>query len=144
MATTVRQMLTPGTEVFSVAPETTVFDALKLMADKDVGAVVVLANGALAGIFTERDYARKVVLLGKTSKDMAVREIMTTQVVTIDPSWSIERCMALMDERRIRHLPVLEGGKVVGLVSIRAIVGAIVAEQKYTITHLENYIASGS
>jgi CBS domain-containing protein len=137
-------MLTVGKEVFSVTPETTVFDALKLMADKDVGAVVVLTGGSLVGIFTERDYARKVVLLGKTSKDMAVREIMTTQVVTIDPSWSIERCMALMDERRIRHLPVVEGSKVVGLVSIRAIVGAIVAEQKYTITHLEKYIASGS
>ena len=137
-------MLTAGKDVFSVTPEATVFDALKLMADKDVGAVVVLSGGSLAGIFTERDYARKVVLLGKTSKDMAVREIMTTQVVTIDPSWSVERCMALMDERRIRHLPVVEAGKVVGIVSIRAIVGAVVAEQKYTITHLENYISSGS
>ena len=137
-------MLTAGAEVFSVSPDTTVFDALRLMADKDVGAVVVLTSGSLVGIFTERDYARKVALVGKTSKDLAVRDVMSTQVVTIDPSWTVERCMALMDERRIRHLPVIEGSKVVGLISIRAVVGAVVAEQKYTITHLEKYIASGS
>ena len=144
MATTAKQMLVTGSDVFAVTPDTTVFDALRLMADKDVGAVVVLSNGQLVGIFTERDYARKVVLVGKASRDLPVTEIMSTDVVTIDPSWTTDRCMALMDERRIRHLPVIDGGKVVGLVSIRAVVSAIVAEQKYTIQHLERYITSGS
>lgn len=144
MATTAKQMLVAGSEVFTVTPDTTVLDALRLMADKDVGAVVVLSKGQLVGIFTERDYARKVVLVGKASKDLRVAEIMSTDVVTIDPSWTTDRCMALMDERRIRHLPVIDGGKVVGVVSIRAVVSAIVAEQKYTIQHLEKYITSGS
>lgn len=144
MATTARQMLVAGSEVFAVAPDTTVFEALRLMATKDLGAVVVLSAGQLVGIFTERDYARKVVLLGKASKDLPVREIMSTDVVTIDPSWTTDRCMALMDERRIRHLPVVDGGKVIGVVSIRAVVSAIVAEQRYTIHHLEKYITSGS
>jgi len=144
VATTAKQMLVAGSEVFSVAPETTVFDALRLMAEKDIGAVVVVSKGALAGIFTERDYARKVVLVGRASKDLRVSEIMSTDVVTIDPSWTTDRCMALMDERRIRHLPVLEDGRVLGVVSIRAVVSAIVAEQRYTIHHLEKYIASGA
>jgi CBS domain-containing protein len=137
-------MLVAGSEVFAVAPDTTVFEALRLMATKDVGAVVVLSAGQLVGIFTERDYARKVVLLGKASKDLPVREIMSTDVMTIDPSWTTDRCMALMDERRIRHLPVVDGGTVIGVVSIRAVVSAIVAEQRYTIHHLEKYITSGS
>lgn len=144
MATTARQMLVAGSEVFAVTPETSVFETLRLMAAKDVGAVVVLSAGQLVGIFTERDYARKVVLFGKASKDLPVREIMSTDVVTIDPSWTTDRCMALMDERRIRHLPVVDGGKVIGVVSIRAVVSAIVAEQRYTIHHLEKYITSGS
>jgi CBS domain-containing protein len=137
-------MLVAGSEVHAVAPDTTVLDALRLMASKDVGAVVVLSKGQLVGIFTERDYARKVVLEGKASKDLAVTEIMSTDVVTIDPSWTTDRCMALMDERRIRHLPVVDGGKVVGVVSIRGVVSAIVAEQRYTIHHLEKYISSGA
>jgi CBS domain-containing protein len=137
-------MLVAGSEVFAVAPDTTVLDALRLMANKDVGAVVVLSKGQLVGIFTERDYARKVVLEGKASRDLPVAEIMSTDVVTIDPSWTTDRCMALMDERRIRHLPVVDGGKVLGVVSIRAVVSAIVAEQRYTIHHLEKYISSGA
>jgi CBS domain-containing protein len=137
-------MLVSGSEVFTVSPDTTVLDALRLMADKDVGAVVVLSNGRLVGIFTERDYARKVVLVGKASRNLPVSEIMSTDVVTIDPTWTTDRCMALMDERRIRHLPVVDGGKVVGVVSIRAVVSAIVAEQRYTIQHLEKYISSGA
>ena len=144
MATTVRQMLVAGSEVHAVTTDTTVLEALRLMARKDVGAVVVLSNGRLVGIFTERDYARKVVLVGKASRDLPVAEIMSTDVVTIDPSWTTDRCMALMDERRIRHLPVVDGGKVIGVISIRAVVSAIVAEQKYTIQHLERYITSGS
>ncbi|MCX6545296.1 MAG: CBS domain-containing protein [Acidobacteria bacterium] len=137
-------MLVSGSEVFTVSPDTTVLDALRLMADKDVGAVVVLSNSRLVGIFTERDYARKVVLVGKASRNLPVSEIMSTDVVTIDPSWTTDRCMALMDERRIRHLPVVDGGKVVGVVSIRGVVSAIVAEQRYTIQHLEKYISSGA
>ena len=144
MATTARQMLVAGSEVHAVAPDATVLDALRLMARKDVGAVVVLSNDQLVGIFTERDYARKVVLVGKASRDLPVTEIMSTDVVTIDPSWTTDRCMALMDERRIRHLPVVDGGKVIGVVSIRGVVSAIVAEQRYTIHHLEKYITSGS
>lgn len=144
MATTARQMLVAGSDVYAVAPDATVLDALRLMAEKDVGALVVLSRGELVGIFTERDYARKVALQGKASKDVPVSEIMSTDVVTIDPSWTTDRCMALMDERRIRHLPVVDGGKVVGVVSIRAVVSAIVAEQKYTIQHLEKYISSGA
>jgi CBS domain-containing protein len=144
VATTAKQMLVAGSDVYSVSPDTTVFDALRLMADKDVGAVVVLSKGQLVGIFTERDYARKVVLEGKASKGLPVAEIMSTDVVTIDSSWTTDRCMALMDERRIRHLPVVEGDKVVGVVSIRGVVSAIVAEQRYTIHHLEKYITSGS
>jgi len=144
VATTVRELLAKNAEVYWVSPDATVLEALRIMANKDVGAIVVLSGNVLVGIFTERDYARKVVLLGKSSKDMPVREIMSGQVITIDPTWTIERCMALMDERRIRHLPVIDDGKIVGLVSIRAIVSAIVAEQKYTIHHLEKYISSGS
>jgi CBS domain-containing protein len=144
VATTAKQMLVAGSEVHAVTPNTTVFDALRLMADKDVGALVVLSMGQLVGIFTERDYARKVVLEGKTSKDLPVTEIMSTDVVTIDPSWTTDRCMALMDERRIRHLPVVDAGQVVGVISIRAVVSAIVAEQRYTIHHLEKYISSGA
>jgi len=144
VATTARQMLVAGSEVHAVAPDATVLDALRLMARKDVGAVVVLSNDQLVGIFTERDYARKVVLVGKASRDLPVTEIMSTDVVTIDPSWTTDRCMALMDERRIRHLPVVDGGKVIGVVSIRGVVSAIVAEQRYTIHHLEKYITSGS
>ena len=144
MATTVRQMLTAGAEVFAVSPETTVLDALRLMANKDIGAVVVLSKGTLVGIFTERDYARKVVLVGKSSKDLLVREIMSTEVIAIDPGWTVDGCMALMDEKRIRHLPVVDNGVVLGVVSIRAVVSAIVAEQKYEIHHLVKYITSGS
>jgi CBS domain-containing protein len=137
-------MLVAGSDVHAVSPDTTVFAALRLMAEKDVGAVVVLSKGTMVGIFTERDYARKVVLEGKASKDLPVADIMSTDVVTIDPSWTTDRCMALMDERRIRHLPVVADGKVVGVVSIRSVVSAIVAEQRYTIHHLEKYITSGS
>jgi signal-transduction protein with cAMP-binding, CBS, and nucleotidyltransferase domain len=143
MTTTVRQMLTRKPDVYSVTPDATIFDALRLMSDKNVGAVLILSGNDIAGIVSERDYARKVVLLGKTSKDTPVSEIMTTGVICVDPGWSANECMALMTEKRIRHLPVVESGRVVGVISIGDVVRAVVDEHQFTIRSLEQYIASG-
>ena len=143
MVTTVRQMLARGGAVHTVTPATTVFDALRLMADRNIGAVLVMDGDTLAGIFTERDYARKVVLKGKNSKDPPVGEVMTGRLVTIDPTWTAGQCMALMDEQHIRHLPVLEEGKVAGVISIRDANRAVVEEQQVAIRQLENYISQG-
>jgi CBS domain-containing protein len=142
MTTTVRQMLRGKREIYSVAPDDTVFDALQLMADKNVGAVLVLSGDELDGIFSERDYARKVILLGKTSKDTLVREIMTTRVICVEPDWTADQCMALMTDKRVRHLPVIDGGRVAGVISIGDVVRAVVDEQQFTITTLERYIMS--
>ncbi len=142
--TTVRQMLAhKPADVFSVAPKTTVFDALQLMSEKNVGAVVVCEGDRLVGILSERDYARKVALHGKSSRDTPLREIMTSRVLCIDPAQTADQCMALMTDKRIRHLPVLEGGKLIGIISIGDVVRAIVKEQQFTIEQLENYIGSG-
>lgn len=143
MVTTVRQMLARGGTVHAVSPATTVLDALRIMADKNIGAVLVMDGDSLAGIFTERDYARKVVLVGKSSKETPVGEVMTGRLVTIDPTWTAGQCMALMDEQHIRHLPVLEGGKVAGVISIRDANRAVVEEQQFAIRQLENYISQG-
>jgi CBS domain-containing protein len=143
MSTTVRQMLQGKSAVHTVSPDDTVLDALRLMAERNIGAVIVLTEGRLEGILSERDYARKVVLLGKASKETPVREIMTTEVVTIDPGWSAEQCMALMNQRRVRHLPVLEDDQLVGIVSIGDIVRTVVDEQQFAIASLESYIANG-
>jgi CBS domain-containing protein len=124
----------------SVSPASTVLDALKLMADKNVGSVLVMNGDTLAGIFTERDYARKVVLKGKSSRETTIGEVMTGRLVTVDPTWTAGQCMALMDEQHIRHLPVLENGQVIGVISIRDANRAVVEEQKFTIRQLENYI----
>ena len=142
MTTTVRQMLREKREIYSVAPDDTVYDALRLMADKNVGAVLVLSGGELDGIFSERDYARKVILLGKTSKDTLVREIMTTRVICVEPDWTANQCMALMTDRRVRHLPVMDGGLLAGVISIGDVVRAVVDEQQFTISSLERYIMS--
>ena len=129
-----------GHDVWSVTPDTTVFDALRLMADKNIGAVVVLEEAGLAGIFSERDYAREVILKGRSSKEMPVSDIMTSVVATVTPKNSIEECMSLMTNKRIRHLPVLDGDDLVGVVSIGDIVNSIISDQEFTIKQLESYI----
>jgi CBS domain-containing protein len=118
----------PG--VYWVAPDTSIFSALELLAEKDVGALVVMEAEKLTGMFSERDYARKVVILGKSSKDTPVREIMTTQVVCVDPEQDVPHCMMLMTEQRIRHLPVLEGGRLIGLLSIGDLVKEVVSHHE--------------
>jgi CBS domain-containing protein len=133
-----------GKDIWTTTLEATVFDALQLMADKNVGALLVIESGRLVGIFSERDYARKVVLKGKFSKSTTVREVMTGNLVTATPNQSIEECMQLMTEHRIRHLPILEDGKLAGLISIRDVVEALISDKEFIITQLENYITGKS
>ncbi len=138
---TVRQMIDEKSqELLSVAPETTVFEALQIMKDFDIGALVVLDKGRLVGIFSERDYARKVILLGKSSKDTLVSEIMTIRVMYVNPENTVDECMALMTEKRVRHLPVVLSQSVVGVISIGDIVREMLSEQKFIISQLEQYI----
>jgi len=143
MTTIVRQISARESGVPALGPDATMLDALRLMADKNIGAVLVLSGDEIAGIVSERDYARKVALLGKSSKDTPLREIMTTNVVRVDPGWTADQCMALMTEKRIRHLPVVEQDKVVGIISIGDVVRAVVDEHQFTIQSLEQYIRSG-
>ncbi len=144
MGATVRQILqSKGGRIWSVGPHATVFDALMLMAEKDIGAVVVVEGGKLVGIFSERDYARKVVLKGRSSKDTLVSELMTPDVFYVHPDQTIEECMALMTKRHIRHLPVLDGDDLVGIITIGDAVKAVIADQEVMISSLENYIRGG-
>lgn len=129
-------------DIHSIGPDAPVFDALKLLAEKDIGALLVVAGGKLVGILSERDYARKVILQGKSSHDVLVREIMTEKVLSVRPEQTVEDCMALMTSKRIRHLPVLEGEAIAGLLSIGDLVKAVIAEQEQTIKQLESYIHS--
>jgi len=129
-----------GSAVWSIAPNATVFDAIQLMADKNVGALPVVENGKLAGIISERDYTRKVILKGKSSKETPVRDIMTQELVTAGAGDSVTECMRVMTEKRIRHLPVMEGSKMIGLVSIGDLVRRIISAQTATIDNLEKYI----
>jgi len=124
----------------SVTPSTTVFEALQRMADHNIGALLVMNGDRLAGIFSERDYARKVALRGLTSKDTTVGELMTGKVITVGPAWTADQCMALMTEHHIRHLPVVEGDRVLGVISIGDAVKAVVDEQHFVIGQLTNYI----
>jgi CBS domain-containing protein len=140
---TVSQLLQDKSgDVWSVSPDSSVFDALKLMAEKNCGALLVMADGKLRGILSERDYARKVILLGKSSHELKVGDIMSDKVVCVAPGQTVDECMALMTNNRIRHLPVLEGGRVVGVLSIGDLVKEVIAEQQRTIRQLESYIHS--
>jgi CBS domain-containing protein len=139
---TVRQVLQakPKKEVYAIAPDARVFDALKLMAEKDVGALLVVENERIAGILSERDYARKVILHGKSSHDIPVREIMTDQVVTVKPEQTVDECMQIMTRGHFRHLPVVENERLIGVVSIGDLVKEVISEQQQTIRELESYI----
>lgn len=140
---TVSQLLQgKGGSIWSVTPESSVFDALKLMAEKNCGALLVMEGDKLRGIISERDYARKVILLGKSSHELSVSEIMSDKVVCVGPKQTVDECMGLMSSKRIRHLPVLEGGKVSGMLSIGDLVKEVIAEQQMTIQQLESYIHS--
>ena len=139
---TVRQMLHGKTPLISISSTGSVYDALALMARHDVGALVVLDEGQLVGMFSERDYARKVILHGKTSKDLTVSEIMTPRVLCVGPDDSVEACMALMTSKHVRHLPVIDGSTVIGIVSIGDVVKALLHEQQFVINQLERYITA--
>jgi len=138
---TIRQLLNQkGGKVCSIGPDATVFDAVAKMAENDIGSLTVMDSEALIGIITERDYARNVVLKGKSSSTTAIWEIMDRRVITVRPEQSVEECMALMTERHVRHLPVVEGEKVIGIVSIGDLVKSIIGDQKFTIDQLHHYI----
>lgn len=138
---TIREILDDkGTRVWSIAPDRTVFDALALMGEKEVGALTVVENGRLVGIISERDYARKVILKGKTSRETQVSEIMSAHVISTRVERTVQECMQIMTDRRIRHLPVLEAGELVGIISIGDLVKALIAEQQFMIEQLESYI----
>ncbi|MEH6416617.1 CBS domain-containing protein [Pseudomonas sp. CGJS7] len=140
---TVRQLLeAKAAEVFAIGPDAPVIDAIRLMAEKRIGAVLVMEGPRLAGILSERDYARKIVLQGRSSADTPVRDIMTAQVVSVGLGDSAERCMQIVTDKRIRHLPVLEGGQVVGVVSIGDLVKAVIEDQQVELDQLQRYIAS--
>lgn len=138
---TVRQLLKrKGSEVLSISPKATVREALTLMASRNVGALMVLSGGELVGIITERDYARKVILMGRTSKDTRVEEVMSTELTTVRSEQSVTDCMELMTDKRIRHLPVVDDGRLGGVISIGDVVMAVISVQASTIEHLEEYI----
>ena len=130
-----------GRHVIEISPDSSVFEAIKIMADKSIGSLVVMEDEKLAGIVTERDYARKVIVKGRSSKSTRVAEIMTADVVTTSSAETVDKCMAVMTELRIRHLPVLENNRVIGMISIGDLVQAIIADQKEEIEHLEHYIS---
>jgi len=141
-AGTINEILnSKGTQVWSVSPETMVFDAIQLMADKNIGALLVIEENKLIGILSERDYTRKIALKGKSSKQTSVREILSGQVIHATPDHTIEECMRLMTDHRVRHLPVLDGEKICGLVSIGDLVNWIISAQTTTIQQLQTYIS---
>lgn len=140
---TARQLLEEkGHQVWSIAPDATVYDALALMAEQDIGSLAVLQDGRLVGLISERDYARKVILKGRLSKDTPVRDIMATRMPYAQPEQTVEECMAIVTDQRVRHLPVLEDGRLIGIVSIGDLVKAIIDEQQFIIDQLVHYINS--
>ncbi|GIW30441.1 MAG: inosine-5-monophosphate dehydrogenase [Meiothermus sp.] len=141
MTSTVRQLLlAKGNTVYAIPPEATVFEALERMAAYDVGALMVMKGDQLVGIFSERDYARKIILMGRISKETRVEEVMTSDLITVTPEATMADCMNLMTSHRIRHLPVLEEGRLVGVISIGDVVKAIMTQQEFMIAELESYI----
>lgn len=138
----VRELLKNQDSIALIKPQDSVFDALQTLADRDVGALVVMDQGKLVGIFSERDYTRKIALAGKSSKDTQVQDIMTAKVLTVSAQTRTRECMALMSQKKIRHLPVIDGDKVLGMISIRDLMDEIIAEQETTINQLQTYIAS--
>lgn len=141
---TVRDVIkAKGHDVFSIGPDASVFDALTLMADKNIGAVLVVDGERTLGIFTERDYSRQVVLKGRASRETPVRDVMTARVVYVTPDQSMDDCMALMTKMRCRHLPVVEAGHVAGVLSVGDVVKAVISDKQFLIEQLENYITSG-
>ena len=130
--------------VWSVSPDTSVYDAIALMAEKNIGALLVMSDSKLVGIMSERDYARKVVLAGRSSRETKVSDVMASRVIFVKPSETVEECMALMTNKRIRHLPVMADNELVGLVSIGDLVKAVIEEQKFIIGQLENYITGAT
>ena len=128
-------------DLFTISPDATVFDAIVRMAEKNIGALLVMSGEGLVGVVSERDYTRKVALKGKSSRDTRVGDIVTTPVISVSPSHTVEQCMRLMTENRVRHLPVLEGNEVIGIVSIGDLVNWIISAQSVTITQLESYIS---
>lgn len=139
---TVRQLLeSKPAEIIAISPDAPVIDAIRLMAERRVGALVVMEGARLAGILSERDYARKIVLQGRSSRDTPVRDIMTAEVITVRPEDSSDHCMQVVTDKRIRHLPVMQGGDVVGVLSIGDLVRAVIEEQKQELDQLQRYIA---
>jgi CBS domain-containing protein len=142
---TIRQILkNKGRKTWTISPETRVFDALQLMAEKDVGALLVVEGKTLVGVFSERDYARKVILLGKSSKKLRVSEIMSSPPIFIEPEHTVDNALALMSAKHVRHLPVMEKNRLVGIVTIGDLVRSLIDEQKVVIDHLEKYILSNT
>lgn len=140
---TVRQILeTKGSQVWTITPDKTVFEALRIMGEKEIGALAVVTDGRVTGIISERDYARKVILKGKTSRDTLVLEIMTSPALVTQPQQTVQECMAVMTDHRIRHLPVVDNEKLVGIISLGDLVKSIIDEQQFKIAQLENYIGS--
>ncbi|HIM42329.1 MAG TPA: CBS domain-containing protein [Rhodospirillales bacterium] len=141
--TTLKMLLKgKGHDVWSVHPDDTVLDAIKMLAEKDIGALIVIKDDKPVGIFTERDYARNVYLKGKSSLDTAVRDVMVAPVICVKPDQTVDECMALMTAKRFRHLPIMDGDELVGMVSIGDLVKSVIAEQQFTIEQMEQYIHS--
>ena len=141
--TTIRQILAGKPDIYSIDPDATVLDALRLLEQKNIGALLVMKGGVLSGIFSERDYARRMILHGRSSKETQVREVMTPDVFVISPDTTSGECMVHMTDRHIRHLPVVEGGRVVGVISIGDVVRSVIEDLRFTVRQLEGYIRSG-